>query len=81
MKTKNLEYLQEILLVVSRREYRVCLSVFGAYEYLPEGNLGKTYCVWQLRQYWSSKSPSETNVTCKIKLTRLRCEFQYGKKL
>jgi hypothetical protein len=29
---KNLEYLQEILLVVSRREYGVCLRVFGAYE-------------------------------------------------
>ena len=32
MKTK-------IILVVSRREYRVCLSVFGAYEYLLKVNL------------------------------------------
>ena len=36
---KNLEYLKEILLVVGRREYKVCLSVFGVYEYLLEVNL------------------------------------------
>ena len=36
---KNLAYVQEILLLVSRRECRVCLSVFGAYEYLLKVNL------------------------------------------
>jgi len=38
---KNLEFLQEILLVVGRREYKFCLSVFGAYEHFAGGELGK----------------------------------------
>jgi hypothetical protein len=68
---KNLAYLKEILLVVSRREYRVCLSVFGAYEYLLKVNLENV-----LRLTSSSILEFKDYVT-NIKLQILWCEYQF----